>query len=58
MLPSPFRILYELFVFALQAAFLYGLALIAAIVFIACMLCCILSKSKLPYKNYTVILNF
>ena len=31
MLPSPFRILYELFVFALQAAFIYGLALIAAI---------------------------
>ena len=38
MLPSPFRILYELFVFALQAAFLYGLALIAAIAFIAWMI--------------------
>ena len=35
MLLKPFRILYELFVFALQAAFLYGLALIAAIAFIA-----------------------
>ena len=34
MLPSPFRILYELFVFALQAAFIYGLALIAAITFL------------------------
>ena len=31
MLLNPFRILYELFVFALQAAFIYGLALIAAI---------------------------
>jgi len=35
MLLKPFRILYELFVFALQAAFLYGLALIAAITLIA-----------------------
>ena len=34
MLLNPFRILYELFVFALQAAFLYGLALIAAITFL------------------------
>ena len=34
MLPSPFRILYELFVFALQAAFIYGIALIAAITFL------------------------
>ena len=34
MLPSPFRILYELFVFALQAAFIYGLTLIAAITFL------------------------
>ena len=34
MLPSPFRILYELFVFALQASFIYGLALIAAITFL------------------------
>jgi hypothetical protein len=38
MLLNPFRILYELFVFALQAAFLYGLALIAAITFIAWMI--------------------
>ena len=38
MLLKPFRILYELFVFALQAAFLYGLALIAAIAFIAWMI--------------------
>ena len=35
MLPSPFKILYELFVFGIQAAFLYGLALIAAIALIA-----------------------
>ena len=34
MLLKPFRILYELFVFALQAAFLYGLALIVAITII------------------------
>ena len=34
MLLNPFRILYELFVFALQAAFIYGLALIAAITFL------------------------
>ena len=38
MLLNPFRILYELFVFALQAAFLYGLALIATITFIAWMI--------------------
>jgi len=35
MLPSPFKILYELFVFGIQAAFIYGLALIAAIALIA-----------------------
>ena len=34
MLLNPFRILYELFVFALQAAFIYGLALIATITFL------------------------
>ena len=38
MLLNPFRILYELFVFSIQAAFLYGLALIAAIAFIAWMI--------------------
>ena len=38
MLLNPFRILYELFVFAIQAASLYGLALIAAIAFIAWMI--------------------
>ena len=35
MLPNPFKILYELFVFGIQAAFIYGLALIAAIALIA-----------------------
>ena len=34
MLPSPFKILYELVVFGIQAAFLYVLALIAAITFL------------------------
>ena len=38
MLPSPFKILYELVVFGIQAAFLYVLALIAAITFIAWMI--------------------
>ena len=32
---KPFQIVWELFVFGLQAAFLYGLALIAAIALIA-----------------------
>jgi hypothetical protein len=31
MILTPFKIVYELFVFGLQAAFLYGLALIIAI---------------------------
>ena len=35
MILTPFKIVYELFVFGLQAAFLYGLALIIAIGFIA-----------------------
>ena len=35
MILTPFKIVYELFVFGLQAAFLYGLALIIAIAFIA-----------------------
>ena len=32
MLPNPFKILYELLVFGVQAAFLYGLLLIIAII--------------------------
>ena len=35
MILTPFKIIYELIVFGLQAAFLYGLALIIAIGFIA-----------------------
>ena len=35
MILTPFKIVYELFVFGLQAVFLYGLALIIAIGFIA-----------------------
>ena len=35
MILTPFKIVYELFVFGIQAAFLYGLALIIAIAFIA-----------------------
>ena len=35
MILTPFKIVYELIVFGLQAAFLYGLALIIAIGFIA-----------------------
>ena len=35
MILTPFKIVYELFVFGLQAIFLYGLALIIAIGFIA-----------------------
>ena len=35
MILTPFKIVYELFVFGIQAAFLYGLALIIAIGFIA-----------------------
>ena len=35
MILTPFKIVYELFVFGLQALFLYGLALIIAIGFIA-----------------------
>ena len=35
MILTPFKIVYELFVFGVQAAFLYGLALIIAIGFIA-----------------------
>jgi len=38
MLPSPFKILYELFVFGIQAAFIYGLALIAAVAFLVWMI--------------------
>ena len=34
MLPRPFKILYELFVFGIQAAFIYGILLIASIVFL------------------------
>ena len=34
MILTPFKIVYELFVFGLQAIFLYGLALIIAIAFI------------------------
>ena len=35
MILTPFKIVYELFVFGIQAVFLYGLALIIAIGFIA-----------------------
>ena len=35
MILTPFKIVYELFVFGIQALFLYGLALIIAIGFIA-----------------------
>ena len=35
MILTPFKIIYELFVFGIQALFLYGLALIIAIGFIA-----------------------
>ena len=35
MILTPFKIVYELFVFGMQALFLYGLALIIAIGFIA-----------------------
>ena len=35
MILTPFKIVYELFVFGIQAAFVYGLALIFAIAFIA-----------------------
>ena len=35
MILTPFKIVYELFVFGIQAAFVYGLALIFAVAFIA-----------------------
>ena len=35
MILTPFKIIYELFVFGIQAAFVYGLALILAVAFIA-----------------------
>ena len=38
MLPNPFKILYELLAFGIQAAFIYGLALIASITFLIYMI--------------------
>ena len=38
MLLKPFRILYELLAFGIQAAFIYGLALIASITFLIYMI--------------------
>ena len=53
MLLKPFRILYELFVFALQAAFLYGLALIAAIALIAWAI--VVHREPTTVKEYVTV---
>ena len=53
MLPSPFKILYELVVFGIQAAFLYVLALIAAITFIAWMI--VEHREPTTVKEYVTV---
>ena len=47
---SPFKILYETLVFGIQAAFIYGLALIAAITFLIYMIADL--REPITFKEY------